>query len=343
MPSTRRPPSRVVDLDKPRRSASQTSPWFTLHYTLPQELRDMIYEYLLPQTIDDVLVQAADHGRSTNHVVSTKPRISLIQVCKRLRGDVSDTITKRSLKEATRICYDAHDFNFYALESYLTLVAPKRAGGLASLKVLRVDPSITNKLNVHITVSKRWCRNTDLTSLNSWSKFVRDKAKLAEDEQLADYHFSEIEDKEVAVAAMGGFASGATPEKEKLSIGRAFYRWHMFRGDKNREKWFAEEVRQHDMIQSGEMESVIRPMTDAEEDAEGPVWCPEYNDMPLDDDDDDEEQYRSNRGLAAIKDGFKSGVLLDLLAIRRIIAERDELDRTKGPARWLGETAGVKG
>ncbi|KAK0934585.1 hypothetical protein LTR29_013851 [Friedmanniomyces endolithicus] len=263
MPLTRRLLPRVLDLDKPRRGASQTSRWLTLHYTLSQELRDMIYGYLLPQTIDDVL---------------------------RLREDVSYTIAHRSLKEATKICYYAHDFNFYALESYLTRVAPKRTGGLASLRVLRVDPNITNKLNVHITVSKSWCRNTDLTSLTSWSKFVRDKANLAQNEQLADYHFSEIEDKEVAVAAMGGFASGANPEKEKLSIGRAFYRWHMFRGDKNREKWFAEEVRQHDMIQSGEMESVIRPMTDAEEDDEGPVWCPEYNDMPFDDEDDDEEQ-----------------------------------------------------
>ncbi|KAK0343273.1 hypothetical protein LTR94_018933 [Friedmanniomyces endolithicus] len=269
MPSTRRLLPRVLDLDKPRRGASQTSPWLTLHYTLSQELRDMIYGYLLPLTIDDVLVQAADHGRSRNYVVSANSRIPLIQVCKRLREDVSYTIAHRSLKEATRICYYAHDFNFYALESYLTRVAPKRAGGLASLRVLRVDPNITNKLNVHITVSKRWCRSTDLTSLTSWS--------------------NEIEDKEVAVAAMGGFASGANPEKEKLSIGRAFYRWHMFRGDKNREKWFAEEVRLHDMVQSGEMESVIRPMTDAEEDVDGPVWCPEYNDMPNEDDDDDEE------------------------------------------------------
>ncbi|KAK0844198.1 hypothetical protein LTR03_008221 [Friedmanniomyces endolithicus] len=289
MPSTRRLLPRVLDLDKPRRGASQTSPWLTLHYTLSQELRDMIYGYLLPLTIDDVLVQAADHGRSRNYVVSANSRIPLIQVCKRLREDVSYTIAHRSLKEATRICYYAHDFNFYALESYLTRVAPKRAGGLASLRVLRVDSNITNKLNVHITVSKRWCRSTDLTSLTSWSKFVRDMAELAGNEQLADYHFSEIEDKEVAVAAMGGFASGANPEKEKLSIGRAFYRWHMFRGDKNREKWFAEEVRLHDMVQSGEMESVIRPMTDAEEDVDGPVWCPEYNDMPNEDDDDDEE------------------------------------------------------
>jgi len=66
MPLTRRLLPRVLDLDKPRRGASQTSRWLTLHYTLSQELRDMIYGYLLPQTIDDVLVQAADHGRSKN-------------------------------------------------------------------------------------------------------------------------------------------------------------------------------------------------------------------------------------------------------------------------------------
>jgi len=43
-----------------------------------------------------------------------------------------------------------------------------------------------------------------------------------------------------------------------------------------------------------------------------------------------------------IKDGFKSGVLLDLVRISRIIAELDELDRTRGTVPWLGEAAGEK-
>ncbi|TKA67272.1 hypothetical protein B0A55_09420 [Friedmanniomyces simplex] len=290
MPPRRLPsrglPAPIPNLNKPRRGATQTSRFFTL----PQELSDMIYAYLLPQTIDCALVQAAGKGRSKSHHVSASRPLALSQVCKQLRLESSNLTRKRSLLEASDICFYAHDLSFYALEGYLTLVAKMKADGLASFKSRGDSPYVTNRLILRITLTKKWCVDPNPESLVSWSKFVRNTPGISKAEQLGEYRFYEVEDKELAVAAMARSAAGPGIDKEVLHINQAFTRWHMFRGNRQKEKWFATEVHRQSNLDSGEVEPTKKDyMKDAEEEMM-PLWTPSDNEKESEGEEDSESE-----------------------------------------------------
>ncbi|TKA68339.1 hypothetical protein B0A55_09342 [Friedmanniomyces simplex] len=279
-------PAPIPNLNKPRRGATQTSRFFTL----PQELSDMIYAYLLPQTIDCALVQAAGKGRSKNHHVSASPPLALSQVCKQLRLEICNLTRARSLLEAIYICFYAHDLSFYALEGYLTLVAKRKANGLAGFKSHGNSPYISNKLILRITLSKRWCVDPNPESLVSWSKFVRNTPGISEAEQLGEYRFYEVEDKELAVAVMNRSAAGPGIDKEVRQISLAFSNWHMFRGNRQREKWFATEVHKWGKLMRGETRPPSRDYTNDADDERMPLWTPSDNEKESEGEEDSESE-----------------------------------------------------
>ncbi|KAK3641084.1 hypothetical protein LTR56_011530 [Elasticomyces elasticus] len=267
----------------PKRRPQQTSRFFSI----PVELRDHIYEYLLPQTMDVILVQPTGKGLSQNHHVSPYQPLPLSQVCEQIRNEVSARAKAQSFGEVVSVCFHAYDFNFSALQGYLTMLANKDPARLSSFK--RNGALVTtHTLIVQLSVSDAWCKNPETQSLTNWSKFVRDTASVSATETLAEYQFSEVEDKDVVRDALSLLAAGPEPDKEALQIAQAFSRWYMFRGDKARERWFAKEVRRQEQEAMGLVDRRVLHNRATHDEHEA-LWAPEFNEEESDDSDSEEE------------------------------------------------------
>ncbi|KAK5745456.1 hypothetical protein LTR17_001326 [Elasticomyces elasticus] len=277
-----RQPAPAPDLNQPRRRAVQTSRLFTL----PPEVRDEIYQYLLPQTLDVIFVQATGKGRSKNHHISTRQALPISRVCKQVRREVSVRAVAQSVLQVTNLCFYAYDFNFSALQGYLAILAARNPVRLANFLHNGNALNTAHTLIVHLTISTAWCEEPNVASLTDWSRFVRGTVMATNTQEFAEYHFVEVEDKEIANDSLILLASGPQPDKEVLQISHALSRWYMFRGNRAREQWFMREIHRQDRQVKGEVD---RPVPHSAVDEERPLWAPEFNEEESDDSDSDEE------------------------------------------------------
>ncbi|TKA67265.1 hypothetical protein B0A55_09419 [Friedmanniomyces simplex] len=238
------PQAARPDLNKRSRKAVQASRLLDL----PPELRDHIYGFLLPSRIRGaVFVQASGTGTSKAHHVSSYRPQRLSQVCRTIRAEISGYVSRRSHCTAKYVHFLADDFNFSALEAYLSLVNRKSDGGLGGFKSTVVAPGMTPEtprtLIVHLALSKRWCEAPEMKHFTSWAKFVRTTANASETEDIAEYRFEAVQDKELAASTMQLLTRRSHGHgKEWTDIGNAFLRWLRYDGSEKVEKWFAAQV-----------------------------------------------------------------------------------------------------